>query len=68
MYLAVVIDLFSRQVIGWSMDSRIDTDLVLNALLMVLRRRKPQEPVLVHSDQGCQSVGHDWQRSRRNHN
>ena len=36
LYLAVVLDLFSRQVIGWSMGSRIDTELVLNALLMAL--------------------------------
>ena len=68
LYLAVVIDLFSRQVIGWSMGSRIDTDLVLNALLMALWRRQPTEPVLVHSDQGCQFAGHDWQTFLREHN
>jgi putative transposase len=68
LYLAVVIDLFSRQVIGWSMGSRIDTDLVLNALLMALWRRQPQESVLVHSDQGCQFTGHAWQTFLRDHN
>jgi putative transposase len=68
LYLAVVIDLFSRQVIGWSMGSRIDTELVLNALLMALWRRQPQEAVLVHSDQGCQFTGHDWQAFLRDHN
>ena len=68
LYLAVVIDLFSRQVIGWSMGSRIDTDLVLNALLMALWRRQPHESVLVHSDQGCQFTGHNWQTFLRDHN
>ena len=68
LYLAVVLDLFSRQVIGWSMGSRIDTELVLNALLMALWRRQPKEVVLVHSDQGCQFTGHDWQTFLRDHN
>ena len=68
LYLAVVLDLFSRQVIGWSMGSRIDTELVLNALLMALWRRQPKDTVLVHSDQGCQFTGHDWQGFLRDHN
>ena len=68
LYLAVVLDLFSRQVIGWSMGSRIDTDLVLNALLMALWRRQPEDTVLVHSDQDCQFTGHDWQSFLRDHN
>jgi putative transposase len=57
---------------GWlylvSMGSRIDTDLVLNALLMALWRRQPKDTVLVHSDQGCQFTGHDWQGFLRDHN
>jgi putative transposase len=53
LYLAVVIDLFSRQVIGWSMSSRIDTELVIGALLMAVWRRQPDGKVIVHSDQGC---------------
>ena len=68
MYLSVVLDLFSRQVIGWSMGSRIDTELVLNAFLMALWRRQPNQPVLVHSDQGCQFTGQDWQVFLRDHN
>jgi putative transposase len=64
----VVLDLFSRQVVGWSMGSRIDTELVLKALLMALWRRQPKDSVLVHSDQGCQFTGHDWQGFLRNHN
>lgn len=68
LYLAVVVDLFSRQVVGWSMGSRIDTCLVLDALLMALWRRQPREPVTVHSDQGCQFTGHEWQAFLREHN
>ena len=50
------------------MSSRIDTDLVLNALLMVLWRRQPKYTVLVHSDQGCQFTGHEWLGFLRYHN
>lgn len=54
-YLAVVIDLFSRRVIGWSLQSQKTTNVVLQALLMAVWRRKPKSKVLVHSDQGSQS-------------
>lgn len=47
-YLAVVIDLYSHRVIGWSMQSRQTTDVVLQALLKAVWRRKPKEQVLVH--------------------
>ncbi len=60
LYLAVVVDLFSRRVIGWSMQSRITKELVLDALLMALWRRNPKSQVLVHSDQGSQYTSHDW--------
>ncbi|HDR2678814.1 TPA: hypothetical protein QCJ48_001516 [Enterobacter mori] len=50
MYLAVVVDLFSRKVIGWSMQPRMKKDIVLNALLMAVWRSNPQKMVLVHSD------------------
>jgi putative transposase len=68
LYLAVVLDLFSRQVIGWSMQSRIDRELVLNALLMAAWRRQPGEEALLHSDQGSQFSSHDWQDFLREHN
>ncbi|WP_085940843.1 IS3 family transposase, partial [Vreelandella boliviensis] len=61
LYLAVVIDLFSRQVVGWSMKSRMTTELVLDALLSAVWRRKPQGTVMVHSDQGSQFSSGDWQ-------
>ena len=60
LYLAVVLDLFSRQVIGWSMRSRIDSELAINALLMAIWRRAPKAPVTVHSDQGSQYSSNDW--------
>jgi putative transposase len=59
LYLALVIDLFSRQVIGWSMSSRIDKELAMSALLMAVWRRKPTAEVLVHSDQGSQFSSYD---------
>jgi len=68
LYLAVVLDLFSRQVIGWSMQTRIDRTLVLNALLMAVWRRQPPQPVLLHSDQGSQFSSHDWQDFLHQHN
>lgn len=54
-YLAVVIDLYSRRVIGWAMQSRQTTDVVLQALLMAVWRRKPKDQVLVHSDRAPSS-------------
>ena len=54
LYLAVVLDLFSRQIVGWSMQPRIDRELALNALLMAVWRRRPTNEVMVHSDQGSQ--------------
>ena len=61
LYLAVVIDLYSRQVVGWSMNQRMATGLVLDALLMAVWRRKPAQQVLVHSDQGSQYTSGEWQ-------
>jgi putative transposase len=67
LYLAVVLDLYSRQVIGWSMRSRIDTDLVLSSLLMAVWRRKPAQEVMVHSDQGSQFTSDAWQSFMKAH-
>lgn len=54
MYLAVVLDLYSRKVVGWAMDSRMTATLVCDALLMALFRRKFPRGVIVHSDRGSQ--------------
>jgi putative transposase len=61
LYLAVVVDLYSRRVVGWSLQSRIRKELALDALLMAVWRRKPTSMVTVHSDQGSQYTSHDWQ-------
>lgn len=68
LYLAVVVDLFSRQVVGWSMDSRMNKDLVLQALLAAVWRRKPKQPVIVHSDQGSQFTSYEYGAFLANHN
>jgi len=60
LYLAAVLDLFSRQVIGWSMGSRMDRELALNALLMAVWRRQPKQTVMVHSDSNNVSAGYSW--------
>ncbi|HCM9658985.1 TPA: IS3 family transposase [Enterobacter hormaechei subsp. hoffmannii] len=67
LYLAVVVDLFSRKIIGWSMQSRMTKDIVLNALLMAVWRRNPQKQVLVHSDQDSQYTSHEWQSFLKSH-
>ncbi len=53
-YLAVVLDLCSRAVVGWALGDDLTTDLPLRALRMALTRRRPQQPPLHHSDRGCQ--------------
>jgi putative transposase len=68
LYLSVVIDLFSRRVVGWSAHSRMTTDLVLQALLAAVWRRKPKTRVMVHSDQGSQFTSREWQVFLAQHN
>jgi putative transposase len=62
LYFAVVLDLFSRRIVGWSMNERMTAQLVTDALLMALwRRGRPQE-LLHHSDQGSQYTSEQFQR------
>ena len=68
LYLAVVFDLYSRKVIGWSIKSTLAKDIVLDALLMAVWRRRPNEPVIIHSDQGSQYSSGDWQKFCQKHN
>lgn len=68
LFLAVVIDLFSRQVVGWSMQPTMHVDLALNALLMAVWKRKPKNGVVIHSDQGSQYTSSDWQAFLKSHN
>ncbi len=68
LYLTIVLDLFSRQVVGWSMKNDPRADLVIDALLMALWRRKPEGKVLIHSDQGVQYTCSDWRKFLTDHN
>ena len=68
LYLAVVIDLFSRRVVGWSAQPRMTTDLALQALLAAVWRRKPKAKVMIHSDQGSQFTSREWQMFLGQHN
>ncbi len=67
MYLAVVIDLYSRAVIGWSMNKRMTQDLVCNALLMALFKRKFPVNVIVHSDRGSQYCSNKYRSMIKNY-
>lgn len=67
LYLAVVIDLHSRRVVGWSMKPTLARELVLDALLMAMWRRKPRQSVIVHSDQGSQYGSGEWQQFCQSH-
>ncbi len=73
LYLAVVLDLYSRKVIGWSMKPTLAKDIVLDALLMAVWRRRPNEPVIIHSlaqqcCSGSQYSSGDWQKFCQKHN
>jgi transposase InsO family protein len=60
LYLAVVLDLFSRMVVGWATSARVDGDLVLDALRMAKARRSPKEGLIHHSDRGRQYASNDF--------
>jgi transposase InsO family protein len=62
LYLAVVIDLFSRQVVGFSMNERMTRQLVVDALRMAWFRRRPTTGLIFHSDRGSQYASADFQR------
>jgi putative transposase len=59
--LAVVLDLFSRQVIGWSMQPQLGRELVIKAVLMAMWQRTTSEAVARHSDRGTQYTAHEFQ-------
>jgi transposase InsO family protein len=65
LYLAAILDLFSRRVVGWSMDSHIDRTLALDALGMALKTRSPEPGLLHHSDRGVQYASGDYQNQLR---
>jgi putative transposase len=63
LYLAVVLDLFSRMVVGWSMSEHIDTTLVLGALEMALEGRQPPKGLIHHSDRGSQYASTEYRQA-----
>jgi putative transposase len=67
LYLAVVIDLYSRKVVGWSMDSRMKAQLVCDALQMALWQRKPPKGIIVHSDRGSQYASNQYRTLLETH-
>lgn len=62
LYLAVVIDLFSRRVVGWSMSSRMKASLVCDALNMAIWQRKPKRGLIIHSDRGAQYASNKYKK------
>ena len=62
LYLAIVMDLFSRQIVGWAMDSRMKKQLAIDALAMAYFRRRPDWGLLHHSDRGSQYACYDYQK------
>jgi putative transposase len=67
LYLAAVLDLFSRKIVGWSMADHMKTDLVSDALQMALRRRDPKQGLLHHSDRGVQYASDEYQKLLTDH-
>jgi len=61
LYLATVLDLFGRKVVGWSMSDRINRHLVMDALTMAVKNRRPPPNLIHHSDRGSQYASHDFQ-------
>lgn len=67
LYLAVIIDLHSRRVIGWAVSSRMKRDLAIRALKMAIALRKPPKGCIHHTDRGSQYCSHDYQKLLRQH-
>ncbi len=63
LYLAVVLDLFSRKVVGWAVENQMTTRLVLDALQQAVQLRKPAPGLIYHSDRGSQYASYDYQDS-----
>lgn len=67
LFLAIILDLYSRKVVGWSLSSRITKELVINALQMAISRRNSNPGLIFHSDRGSQYCSHDFQKFLRKH-
>jgi transposase InsO family protein len=66
-YLAVMLDAFSRRVIGWALERTLEATLTLQALRMALARRRPSPGLVHHSDRGVQYASHDYTRLLQDH-
>lgn len=67
LYLAVVLDLFSRKVIGWAMEPTLSRELAMKALRMAISVRQPESGLVSHTDQGCQYASNDYQNLQTLH-
>ena len=67
LYLAVVLDLFSRKVVGWAMRETMAQELTLSALQMAITNRQPSPGLLQHSDRGSRYAAHDYRRLLAKH-
>jgi len=67
LYLAVVLDLYSRRVVGWSMNSTMTTQLVIDALESAIKERKPPSGLIFHSDRGTQYSSTDFRKTLKKH-
>lgn len=67
LYLAVVMDLYSRRIVGWSMNRRLSRHLAVDALNMALGRRQPKKGLVHHSDRGAQYTSDDYRHLLEKH-
>ncbi len=67
LYLAVILDLFSRQIVGWSLNNRMTRKLIMDALRMAIWRRRPESGLVFHSDRGSQYCSNDFQKMLKYH-
>jgi putative transposase len=67
LYLCAVMDLYSRKIVGWSLQTRMTTDLALDALNQTIWKRNPEAGLILHSDQGSQFGSYDWVNFLKTH-
>jgi transposase InsO family protein len=67
LYLAIVLDIYSRKVVGWAMEGHLEQELVASALKMAAAHRRPGEGVLHHTDRGSQYASHGYQQLLSDH-
>ncbi|PKO43545.1 MAG: transposase [Betaproteobacteria bacterium HGW-Betaproteobacteria-22] len=67
LYLAIVLDLYSRRVVGWAFSGQPNSELSTRALQLAVQHRRPEQPLLFHTDQGVQYSSEQFQRSLRTH-